>query len=69
MNTSLAAPPEGVDAQKLEEYKKRLIERLPFDSTGHLFLEIPAPHHDDIAAKPIPRRSQRQSYIRRKGRK
>lgn len=61
--------PEGAseadDARKIIE-----INACPTDSTGPLFFRTHDTfHNDDIAAKPIPRRSQRASYIRRKGRK
>lgn len=67
--------PEGVegpiDEQKHAEFMKVMVRNDVYtsDSTGPLFLENPTPHNDDIAAKPVPRRSQRASYIRRKGRK
>ncbi len=79
MNTPLAVAPalaalppilpegasEAYDARKIIELKA-----CPTDSTGPLFFRTHDTfHHDDIAAKPVPRRSQRASYIRRKGRK
>lgn len=79
LTTAPALPPilsEGVegpiDEQKHAEFMKVMIRNDVYtsDSTGPLFFRThDTCHNDDIAAKPVPRRSQRASYIRRKGRK